>query len=189
MQSMIYRDEVLLTACDNATWRSGLEHCFYDNHDRKVDGSTPNLLLLLRPWIRCFTLIISAWWNLASDKLSKSEAKFNRKTRKQRQLLSKSGFVLSRPSSLSRDKRMKMKKAIISNASFFTSYLIFLVHWPRKILLQSLALKSLSHCSQLRAVKNTYKSNSRKNCIAYTSTRCTLLNFSLWKLRCAFSFV
>ena len=61
MQIMIYRDEVLLTARDNATWRSGLERHFYDDHDRKVDGSTPNLVSLLRPWIRCFTLIISAW--------------------------------------------------------------------------------------------------------------------------------
>ena len=95
MQIMIYRDEVLLTARDSETWRSGLERRFYDDHDRKVDGSTPNLVSLLRPWIRCFTLIISAWWNLASGKLNKSEAKFNRKTRKQRQLLSESGFVLS----------------------------------------------------------------------------------------------
>ena len=51
MQIMIYRDEVHLTARDNATWRSGLERRFYDDHDRKVDGSTPNLVSLLRPWI------------------------------------------------------------------------------------------------------------------------------------------
>ena len=95
MQIMIYRAEVLLTARDNATWRSGLERCFYDDHDDKVDGLTPNLVSLLHLWIRCFTLIISAWWNLASGKLNKLEAKFNRKTRKQRQLLSESGFVLS----------------------------------------------------------------------------------------------
>ena len=61
MQIMIYRDEVLLTARDIATWRSGLERRFYDDHDHKVDGLTPNLFSLLRPWIRCFTLIISAW--------------------------------------------------------------------------------------------------------------------------------
>ena len=61
MQIMIYRDEVLLTARDIATWRSGSERRFYDDHDRKVAGSTPNLVLLLRLWIRCFTLIISAW--------------------------------------------------------------------------------------------------------------------------------
>ena len=60
MQIMIYRDEVLLTARDNETWRSGLGRRFYDDHDRKVDGSTSNLVSLLHPWIRCFTLIISA---------------------------------------------------------------------------------------------------------------------------------
>ena len=61
MQITIHRDEVLLTARGNATWRSGLERRFYNDRDRKVDGSTPNLVSLLRPWIRCFTLIISAW--------------------------------------------------------------------------------------------------------------------------------
>ena len=61
MQIMIYRDEVLLTARHDATWCSGLEQRFYDDHDRKVDGLTPNLVSLSRPWIRCFTLIISAW--------------------------------------------------------------------------------------------------------------------------------
>ena len=49
MQIMIYRDEVLLTARDNATWRSGLERRFCDDHDRKIKGSTPNLVSLLRP--------------------------------------------------------------------------------------------------------------------------------------------
>ena len=43
-----------------AVWRSGSERRFYDDHDRKVDGSPPNLVSLLRPWIRCFTIIISA---------------------------------------------------------------------------------------------------------------------------------
>ena len=64
MQIMIYRDEVLSTARDNATMQRGAvvwSVVFYDDHDRKVDGSTPNLVWLLRPWIRCFTLIISAW--------------------------------------------------------------------------------------------------------------------------------
>ena len=59
MQIMIYRDEVLLTACDNAAWRIGLKRRFYDDHDRKVHGSSPNLVSLLRVWIRCFTMIIS----------------------------------------------------------------------------------------------------------------------------------
>ena len=68
----------------SVAWRSGLERCFYDNHDRKINGLTPNLVSLLRPWIRCFTMIISAWWNLASSKLKKSEAIFNQKTGKQK---------------------------------------------------------------------------------------------------------
>ena len=55
----------------SAAWRSGLERRFYDDHDRKINGSTPNLGSLLRPWIRCFTIIISAWWILASSKLKK----------------------------------------------------------------------------------------------------------------------
>ena len=33
----------------SAAWRSGLERRFYDNHDRKVNGSTSNLVSLLRP--------------------------------------------------------------------------------------------------------------------------------------------
>ena len=45
----------------SAAWRSGSERRFYDDHDRKVNGSTPNLVSLLRPWIRRFTMIISAW--------------------------------------------------------------------------------------------------------------------------------
>ena len=48
----------------------------YD-HNRKVDGSTPIQASLLRPRIRCFMIIISAWWNLTSSKLKKSEAKLN----------------------------------------------------------------------------------------------------------------
>ena len=59
----------------SAAWRSGSERRFYDDHDRKVDGSPPNLVSLLRPWIRCFTMIISAWWNLASSKSKKSQKK------------------------------------------------------------------------------------------------------------------
>ena len=57
----------------SAAWRSGSERRFYDDHDRKVNGSTPNSVSLLRSWIRCFTMIISAWWSLAISKLKKSE--------------------------------------------------------------------------------------------------------------------
>ena len=56
-----------------AAWRGGSERRIYDDHDLKVDGSPPNLVSLLRPWIRCFTMIISAWWSLATSKLKKSD--------------------------------------------------------------------------------------------------------------------
>ena len=69
------------------------------------------LVALLRAWIRCFTMIISAWWHLASSKLEEVGRKFNRKTWKHRQLLSESGFALRiAPQPLSRDRRIKMKK-------------------------------------------------------------------------------
>ena len=38
---------------------------------------TPTQVSLLRPWIRYFLIITSAWWNLTSSKLKKSEAKVN----------------------------------------------------------------------------------------------------------------
>ena len=92
----------------------GLERCFYDGHDRKVDGSTSTLASLLCPWIRCFLIIISAWWNFTSSKLKKSEAMLNRKTR-HKETLSKSGFILGKaPPSLSRDRRIKIKKSSIN---------------------------------------------------------------------------
>ena len=69
--------EYLSAACP-----SGSERRFYDGHDRKVGSSTPTLASLLRPGIRCFMAIISAWRNLTSSKLKTSEAKFKRKTRK-----------------------------------------------------------------------------------------------------------
>ena len=97
--------------CLSAAWPSGSEGRFYDGQVRKIDGSTPTQASLWRPWTRCFTTIISARWNLTSSKLKKSEAKFKRKIRKHRQLLSESGFVLRiAPTSLSRDRRIKMKK-------------------------------------------------------------------------------
>ena len=94
----------------SAARRNSLELHFYNDHDRKVDGSTPTHASLLCPWIRCCT--ITAWWNLTSSKLKT----FLQKTRKQRQLLSESGFVLCiAPLSLSRDRRIKMKKSISSS--------------------------------------------------------------------------
>ena len=97
--------------CLSAAWPSGSQGRFYDGHARKVDDLTPTQAWLLRPWTRCFTTIILAWWNLTSSKLKKLEAKFKRKTRKHRQLLRESAFILHiAPSSLSRDRRIKMKK-------------------------------------------------------------------------------
>ena len=96
--------------CLSAAWPSCSKGHFYDGHVYKVDGSTPTQASLLRPWTKCFT-IISARWNLASSKLKKSEAKLSRNTRKQRQLLSESRFVLRIvPLSLSRGRRIQMKK-------------------------------------------------------------------------------
>ena len=77
----------------SAAWPSGSEDSFHGDHDCKVKGSIPIKASFLRPWIRCFTIIIPAWWNLTSSKLKKPEAKLNRKSLKQRQLLSESGFV------------------------------------------------------------------------------------------------
>ena len=106
----------------SAAWRSGLERRFYDGHDRKVDDSTPTKASLLRPWIRCFTTVIPARWNLTSSNLKKSEAKFKRKTRKQGQLLSESGFVLCRASpSLYRDRKIKMKKSSVNSVICYAS--------------------------------------------------------------------
>ena len=48
----------------SAAWPRGSERRFYDGHDRKVDGSTPTQVPLLRPSIRSFMAIISAWRNL-----------------------------------------------------------------------------------------------------------------------------
>ena len=97
----------------SAAWPSGSERRFYYSRDRKVDGSTPTQISLLRPWIRCLTIIISTSWNLTSSKSKKSEAKFKRKLGNKMELLSESGFVLRiAPPSLSRDRRIKMKKSI-----------------------------------------------------------------------------
>ena len=68
------------------------------------------------------TIIVSAWENLTSRKKKTLE----RKTRKQRQLLSEFGFVLciALPS-LSRDRTIKMKKSIkigINNLYLFIMY-------------------------------------------------------------------
>ena len=56
-------------------------------------------------------MVISAWWNLASSKLKKEENSTGKLGN--RQLLSEFGFVLRiAPPSLSRDRKVKMKKSI-----------------------------------------------------------------------------
>ena len=53
-----------------AAWPS-----FYYGRDRKVDGSTPTQTLLLRPWIRCFTTIISAWVEFNKQQIEEVRSK------------------------------------------------------------------------------------------------------------------
>ena len=54
----------------SATWRIGMERRFYDDHDRMVNGSIPNLVSLLRPGIRHFTIggisLIGGIWQAAN---------------------------------------------------------------------------------------------------------------------------
>ena len=104
---------VYSSEADAASTRpSSSERRFYDDHDRKVNGSTPSLVSLLRPWIRCFMMILSAWWNPASSKLKKSEENLTGKLKSKGQLLSESGFVLRiAPPPLSCYRRIKMKKS------------------------------------------------------------------------------
>ena len=60
---------------------------------------------------------------MTSGKLAKSEATLKQKTLKQRQLLSKSGFVVwIAPLSLSHDMRIQMKKSI--NLLFYQFYFV-----------------------------------------------------------------
>ena len=105
--------DVLVTSHLSAAWRNGSERRFYDDHDRKVNGLTPNLLWLLCLWIRCFTMIIPAWWNLASSKRSQKKIQPENLGNKSNLLLSESGFVqrIASPP-LFRDRKIKMKKPI-----------------------------------------------------------------------------
>ena len=103
----------MLVIASSAAWRSSAKRRFYNDHDRKVDGSTPTQTSLLRPWIRCFTIIIRAWWNLSKQQIKEVRKKTHRKARKQKQLLSKSGFVLCiAPPSLSCDRRINKNEEI-----------------------------------------------------------------------------
>ena len=102
--------------CLSAAWPIGSEGHFYDSHVHKVGGSTPTQASLLRPWTRCFTTIITAWWNLASSKLKTSETQKQNSTgtlrNKDNSNLRESRFVLGiAPLSLSRGRRIHMKKS------------------------------------------------------------------------------
>ena len=50
----------VLNTTRSAAWPSDSESRYYDGRDRKVDDSIPTQASLLRPWIKCFTTIISA---------------------------------------------------------------------------------------------------------------------------------
>jgi len=53
------------------------------NHNRVISVQFPSSShTMLRPWIRRFTMIISAWWLRTSRKLSGKMSKKKRKTRK-----------------------------------------------------------------------------------------------------------
>jgi len=67
--------------------------------------------MLLRPWIRRFTKIISAWWLGTSSKFSGKKAKKQPENSKNGQLLSGCGFVQNNaPPSLSCDRKIKMEQ-------------------------------------------------------------------------------
>ena len=70
----------------STAWPSGSERRFYDDHDSKVDGSTPTLVVT--SFHKMLSIIISAWWNLTRSKLNvKSNTKLEysetKTTRKQ----------------------------------------------------------------------------------------------------------
>ena len=101
----------------SAAWRSGLERRFYDGHDRKVNGSTPNPASLDKMLYDDYLCLVES----GKQQIKEVERKSNRKTWK-RQLLSESGFVLRiAPPSLSRDRRIKMKKSIKSSIIYLHS--------------------------------------------------------------------
>ena len=90
-------------------WPNGLRRRFYDDSDRRIMSSTRTLVTLLRPWIRRFTIIISAWWLRTSSKFRWEEVKTSTgklgkwSTPKRVRIRPK----YSAPS-LSRDRRIKM---------------------------------------------------------------------------------
>ena len=76
-------------------------------------GSTRTLVTSLRPWIRRFSMIISAWWLRTNGEFTWEEIKRKPENLKNGQLLSGCGFVQSiTPPSLFRDRRIKIQKLI-----------------------------------------------------------------------------
>ena len=68
---------------------------FFDDSDLMIISSTRTLVTLLRPWIRRFTIIISAWWLRTSSKFMWEEVKRQPESLENGQLLSGCGFVQS----------------------------------------------------------------------------------------------
>ena len=87
-------------------------------------SSTRTLVTLLRPWIRRFTIITSAWWLRTSSKFTWEEVK---KSTGKLGKWSTSKRVRIRPKqsalSLSRDRRIKMHQSI--NQSTYSNLLKF----------------------------------------------------------------
>jgi len=82
------------------------------DHDRVIYVQfPPSSDTLLRPWIRPFTMIISAWWLWTSSKFSGKKSKKQQEKLGNGQLLSGCGFVQNIASpSLSRDRKIKMEQ-------------------------------------------------------------------------------
>ena len=97
---------------------SELEHRFYDDHDRKVVRSTLTQASLLRPWIRCFMMIISAWWFLNKQQIKKARSTVQAENS---ETMATPKRVWIRPMynalSLSRDRKINMKKSTTKNQS------------------------------------------------------------------------
>jgi len=75
-------------------------------------GLTPTLInTLLRPWIRHFTILISAWWLRTSSKLSGKKSKETTGKLGNGQFLSRYRFIQNiAPPSLSHGRRLKMQQ-------------------------------------------------------------------------------
>ena len=68
---------------------------FYDNYDCIIMISTRTLVTLLRPWIRRFTMIVSAWWLRTNSKFTWKEVKRQPESLENGHLMSGCRFVQS----------------------------------------------------------------------------------------------